>query len=195
MDKTNYLVQLEQIFAAITPLSEETWEAVKAAWTVEKKLERNAFFIQPGQVGTYLYFVQKGTMKYYYLHEGEEICIGFAYPGTIAVAYPSFIKNIATKYYMQVISPCELIGISRQDFYAIVDQYPSMERCWRMLTEEALLGKIERELEMLTFTPEERFKRLFDRSPHLFQLIPQKYIASYLRMKPETLSRIKKRVW
>lgn len=195
METENYFLQLEQLFNTISPLSKEAWEAIKAAWTVEQTLQRNDFFIQPGQIGGHLYFVQKGTIKYYYLHQGEEICIGFAYPKTVVVAYPSFIKNIATKYYMQAISPCELVGISRQDFYAIVNEHPSMERCWRMLTEEALLGKIERELEMLTFTPEERFKRLFERSPHLFQLIPQKYIASYLRMKPETLSRIKKRVW
>ncbi|MCP4442350.1 MAG: Crp/Fnr family transcriptional regulator [Aureispira sp.] len=195
MQQEEYLEQLHAIFTTISELSSDTWEDVKAAWVVPKKLQRNDFLLSPGQVGQHLYYVKKGAMKYYYLHEGEEICIGFAYPGTVAVAYPSFIKKLPTKYYMQAINACELVGITRQDFYDIVEKHPSMERCWRMLAEEALLGKIERELEMLTFTPEERFKRLFERSPHLFQLIPQKYIASYLRMKPETLSRIKKRVW
>ena len=55
------------------------------------------------------------------------------------------------------------------------------------------LGKITRETEVLTFTPEERYERLWKRSPHLFQLVPQKYIASYLGMKPETLSRVKRK--
>ncbi|MCE2734433.1 MAG: hypothetical protein LW821_13820 [Flammeovirgaceae bacterium] len=67
----------------------------------------------------------------------------------------------------------------------------SIERAWRILQEKALLGKIERETELLTFTPEQRVNRLLQRSPHLFQIIPRKYIASYLRMTPETLSRLK----
>jgi len=67
----------------------------------------------------------------------------------------------------------------------------SIERAWRILQEKALLGKIERETELLTFTPEQRVNRLLQRSPHLFQFIPRKYIASYLRMTPETLSRLK----
>ena len=67
-----------------------------------------------------------------------------------------------------------------------------IERAWRKLTEEALLGKIQREVEMLTFTPNERYERLLERSPHVFQKIPLKYLASYLRMSPETLSRIRK---
>jgi hypothetical protein len=59
-----------------------------------------------------------------------------------------------------------------------------------MIEEQALLGKIEREVEMLTYSPDERAQRLMLRSPQLFQIVPKKYIASYLRMKPETLSRV-----
>jgi len=58
------------------------------------------------------------------------------------------------------------------------------------MTEQALLGRIEREIDLVTYSPKERLDRLFNRSPHLFQLFPHKYIASYLRMTPETLSRM-----
>ena len=83
------------------------------------------------------------------------------------------------------------MSIHRRDFYSIMEKHRSIEAAWRMLEEEALLGKIERETEMLTFTPEERYRRLLERSPHVFRNIPRKYIASYLRMSPETLSRIR----
>ena len=65
-----------------------------------------------------------------------------------------------------------------------------MERHWRQMTEQALLGRIEREIDLVTNSPKERINRLLQRSPHIFQLFPHKYIASYLRMTPETLSRM-----
>jgi hypothetical protein len=84
-----------------------------------------------------------------------------------------------------------LFAITKEDFYSLFDPFPMIERTWRRMEEEALVGKIEREVELLTFTPEERYNRLLKRSPHIFQLIPKKYIASYLRMTPETMSRIR----
>lgn len=90
---------------------------------------------------------------------------------------------------MQALTKLKFAKINRSDFYQNMDKIPKLERCWRMITEEALLGKIEREVEMLTFSPEERYQRLLERSSHVFQLIPKEYIASYLRMTPETLSR------
>jgi CRP-like cAMP-binding protein len=63
-----------------------------------------------------------------------------------------------------------------------------------MSVEHALLGRIQRENEMLTLTPVERFERFFKRSKHLLQIIPQKHIAAYLGMSPETLSRLKSKM-
>ena len=110
-------------------------------------------------------------------------------------SYPSFILNQPATYYIQAITPCELIGIPRAHFYDVMEKHILIERAWRKITEMAILGKIEREIDLISYTPEERFLRLWNRSPHLFQLIPQKYIASYLRMKPETFSRIIQKVW
>ena len=58
--------------------------------------------------------------------------------------------------------------------------------------EQLILQQLEREKDILTSSPIERYKRVLKRSPQLFQEIPNKYIADYLRMTPETLSRIKK---
>ena len=68
-----------------------------------------------------------------------------------------------------------------------------MERFGRLILEELLVGRAAREIELLSLDAEERYDRLFKRSPHLLQLVPQKDIASYLRMKPETFSRLRGR--
>ncbi len=80
--------------------------------------------------------------------------------------------------------------IARNDLYRLFDAFPQLERSWQLQEEQALLGKIEREVELLTLSPVERYQRLLERSPHIFQIIRRKYIASYLRMTPETMSRL-----
>ena len=175
------------------PFSEKELSLILSKWSVEKSVAKNDFLSKEGDKGKYLYFVIKGVMRIFYLHDGEEICIGFSYDDTIICSYPSFISDKPSDYYIQALTDLKLIGIHRDDFYAFLEESRNMEKAWRMFTEEALLGKITGETEMLTFTPEERYERLWKRSPHLFQLVPQKYIASYLGMKPETLSRVKKK--
>ena len=69
---------------------------------------------------------------------------------------------------------------------------PENSTTWQLMLEQLVLQQMERERDILTVSPLERYKRVLKRSPQLFQEIPHKYIASYLRMTPETLSRIKK---
>ena len=73
-----------------------------------------------------------------------------------------------------------------------MDQSLDNQNLWKQILEAFVIQQMDRETDLLTKSPEERFKRVLNRSPQLFQEIPHKYIASYLRMSPETLSRIKK---
>lgn len=183
--------KLSSIFNSKVKLSDDALNALLVKWNRAVRLKRNDFLIQKGQTESSLFYVTDGRMRIFYPHKEEEICVGFAYDHNLICSYPSFILNKPSDYYIQALSETHMMAINRSDFYGLFDQYVSIERAWRMLEEEALLGKIEREVEMLTFTPEERYSRLMERSPHIFQIIPRKYIASYLRMTPETLSRIR----
>ncbi len=179
-----------RLFSNHLPLSEAESHALTSKWTSEKTLERNNYLISRGEVETNLYYVAEGAMRIYFPHDDEEVCVGFAYTDSFICSYPSFIQNKPSDYYIQALTRTQLLSITREAFYGLFEVYRNIERCWRMMEEQALLGKIEREVEMLTYSPDERAQRLMKRSPHLFQIVPKKYIASYLRMKPETLSRI-----
>jgi CRP-like cAMP-binding protein len=182
---------LVKIFTDTASLAADEQQKILRYWNIEVELKRFDFLDRPGQIEDKLFYVREGTMRLYYPNDAEEICVGFAYANTLICSYPSFISQRPSAYYIQALSNTTLVAISRADFYQLLDSTPTLERCWRLLQEQALLGKIERETELLTFTPEERYRRLWERSPHIFQLIPRKYIASYLRMTPETLSRIR----
>lgn len=182
---------IARIFSAQLPLGPEVAEALLKKWHHRKTLNRYDFLAQPGQIESSLFYVVKGSMRIYFPNADDEICVGFAYDDTLICSYPSFILQKPSEYFIQALVRTELIAVSRKDFYQLLDEFPTLDRCWRLLEEQALLGKIEREVEMLTFSPEQRYSRLLERSPHIFQIIPKKYIASYLRMSPETLSRLR----
>ena len=180
---------LSQYLKEQLQLPEVEAHALLRYWQKPKALKRNDFLTRQGQVENHLYYIRQGTLGIFYDIEENEQVVGFGYADTLICSFPSFIRNHPSDYYIQALGATELIGISRSDFYRLLDEYPRIEHLWRQMLEEALLGRIEREIDLLTVSPRERIQRLLNRSPHIFQLIPNKYIASYLRMTPETLSR------
>ncbi|HEU5148245.1 MAG TPA: Crp/Fnr family transcriptional regulator, partial [Chryseosolibacter sp.] len=82
-------------------------------------------------------------------------------------------------------------SISKETLKALVNESLENMRDYAALLESLITQQIEREVDLLIHSPAERLKRVLERSPNLFQEIPLKYIASYLRMTPETLSRIR----
>jgi CRP-like cAMP-binding protein len=179
------------IFKSKVLLTDDVCDDLLSLWTHKHVLKRNDFLIEKGRTETSLFYVIEGSLRIYYPHQDEEICVGFAHDYNLICSYPSFIQQKPSHYFIQALAKTELVSIQRIDLYSLFEKHRLIERSWRMLEEEALLGKIERETEMLTFTPEERYNRLLERSPHIFRTIARKYIASYLRMTPETLSRIR----
>ncbi|MBN9337378.1 MAG: Crp/Fnr family transcriptional regulator, partial [Chryseobacterium sp.] len=81
---------------------------------------------------------------------------------------------------------------SKKDFYELINSSNENLKLWSSILEDLVLQQIEREKDLLYSSPKIRYERVLKRSPKLFQEIPNKYIANYLRMSPETLSRLKK---
>lgn len=182
---------LHSLLQKIPYLTLEDIEALVSLWEKQVQLNRYDFLIRQGQVEQGLYFVTRGALRIYYPLPDEEICVGFAYPETLVVSFPSFVDGKPSAYYIQALKRSELLGISKAEFVHLMEERPNIKRFWYEQLERALTGKIEREVDLLLPEPEQRLQRVMQRSPQLFQHIPKKYIASYLRMSPETLSRIK----
>ncbi|MEO9893946.1 Crp/Fnr family transcriptional regulator [Aurantibacter sp.] len=161
-------------------------------WEKQLVVNRKEFLKVKGSVDTNLYFVVSGSLRIYALDDYEESIIRFGYKNNFIAALDSFISEKPSDLYIQAIKKTVVRVINKTTFIAFVESSPANTKIWNTLLENLIFQQMERERDILTSSPLERYKRVLARSPQLFQEIPNKYIASYLRMTPETLSRIKK---
>ena len=162
------------------------------AWEHTHTLRRGDFLCQAGDRSVQLWYVTNGTLRLYIDVEGTEQCIRFGYPGDLVAALDSYIKGEPTQFYVQALRQCEVRQVSRTAFRAFIDADPERGRWWQGVMSSMIYSQLEREVDLLLPSPEARYRRVLARSPRLFQEIPAKYIANYLRMTPETLSRLKR---
>lgn len=174
------------------PLTEAEWARIAPCWQ-EHAFTRGAHICAVGQVEQRFYIVQSGVQRLSFPHDGQDICVGFAYDGSWSGEYMSFVTRKPARFDVVAMTDSVLLGIGYDDLQHLYRESPVMERFGRLILEELLTGRATREIEQLALSAEERYDRLVARSPQLLQLVPQKDIASYLRMTPETFSRLRKR--
>lgn len=160
-------------------------------WQEDLELKRHEFLNRKGQINTDLYFVLSGSLRVYIVDKEEEHTIRFGYKNSFFGALDSFISEQPSTYYIQTIKKTTVKVISKFDFMELVRSSKENQTLWEAVLGLLVTQQMERELDLLTASPQERYQRVLARSPQLFQEIPSKYIASYLRMTPETLSRIR----
>lgn len=157
----------------------------------QKVISKGQFLIKEGEPEKNLYFVTSGAIRVFYLSEFEEQTIRFGYQGSFINSLSSFIKGTPSEFYIQAIRKTTVKSISKEKLQALVNQNSETLIQYIQLLETLVTQQIDREIDLLITSPVERLNRVLQRSPNLFQHIPLKYIASYLRMTPETLSRIR----
>lgn len=161
-------------------------------WKGELSLKRNEYLKVKGSTDTNLYYVKSGSLRVFIEDEFEEHTIRFGYEGNFISSLDSYITEKPSPFYIQAIRAAELKVITKEAFTEIINSKTEYLQLWQQILAGLVFQQMEREVDILTYSPAERYRRVLERSPQLFQEIPAKYIASYLRMTPETLSRIRK---
>lgn len=164
----------------------------KNLWNQELTIKRQAYLKLDGEKDLNLYFVEEGCLKLFVVDEGHERIIRFGYQQNLVTALDSYISEAPSDLCIQAIRKTKVKVLSKAKFETIINQVEDFKVFWLKLVEQLVFQQLEREKDILTASPLKRYMRVFNRSPQLFQEVPHKYIASYLRMTPETLSRLQK---
>ncbi|MDY3316773.1 Crp/Fnr family transcriptional regulator [Riemerella anatipestifer] len=155
------------------------------------RLKRNDLLKASASVDTNLYYITKGSFRVYLLNKEREQTVRLGYTGDFIVALDSFLSQKPSEFLIQAIKASEVKIIPKYKIDAFLDKEDN-QKLWIALLENLLLQQLEREKDILTPSTKERYLRVLRRSPRLFQEIPNKYIADYLGISAETLSRLKK---
>lgn len=175
-------------------LSEEVWTEIRS-YLKERTFKKGQFLCRNGQIERYLSIIYTGTCRGFYTNkEGEEISVGFMFANDFVSAYYSFLTQRPSLMAIQAVTPITVVSISYTHLNILCDKYKSAERIGRLNAERIYRRKEEREIALLTMDATERYQDLIQRSPQLLQHISLKHIASYLGIKPESLSRIRKQL-
>lgn len=172
-------------------LTEEE-EAVVLSKLRPVKLKRREHLLKQGTVARDLAFVIEGCLRAYALDDNEfEHILQFAPAGWWISDMSSVISRRDSLLNVDAIKPSEILLLSREDQLSLFDDVPKLERYFRVLTENGLVSSRMRLIENLSLTARQRYQRFCQTYPNLINEIPQKYIASFIGVTPEFLSKIR----
>ena len=187
------LEMLRQYISAYAALTEKEF-AVLADKLVVREFDRRQLLVSVGEVEQYLSFIIKGLARMYFYKGKTEMITNIAKEGELIGASASFLSGKPSYYYVETLEPCTLLSITRAKLEEAYQESPKIEKLGRLVTTYFVLQKEEWELECMRLDTRERFLRFNGNNPELLMRVPQKYLASYLNMKPETFSRLKNHI-
>ncbi|HEV7781453.1 MAG TPA: cyclic nucleotide-binding domain-containing protein [Chitinophagaceae bacterium] len=158
-----------------------------------KTVKKNNYLLKPGSVCKDFVFVQKGCVRLYYLQDGIEVSVWFAFQPSSAIEIYSFISGNPSEYFIQAIEDSEVLCLPKAELNKLYKQYPQMQEMMRNFWEDVILNLIKRFTALQKDSAEKRYRDLLNKPTYL-EAIPQKYLASFIGVTPTSLSRIRKQI-
>ncbi|MBP7509201.1 MAG: Crp/Fnr family transcriptional regulator [Prolixibacteraceae bacterium] len=182
----------KKFLSDITPLNQDEWTYVKSLF-FEEEIKKGQYILRPGEICSKVSFIPKGLFRMFYLVKGEENTTLFFSENQLVTDYYSFLTKTPCIGTIQALENSKLYSISYSNLQLLYD-FKSWERIGRIMAERAFSFSVMEANRFIHDDFETRYVTFLKENPDYIQRIPQYMIASYLKMTPETLSRIKKRI-
>jgi CRP-like cAMP-binding protein len=184
------LKHLHNFISSIQPLREEEWQAFSSIWQ-PFEAKRKTVLTKMGETEKHLYFVLDGVQRSFYVAKnGDEGTIVFTYPYSFSGVADSFLTQTPSLFFLETITASSFLKTSWVQINGLMNEFPAIQAMILKATAFALRGVLERQVELQCFSAELKFRTLLRRSPQVLNLIPHKYLASYLGIDPATFSKL-----
>ena len=160
----------------------------------EKNIKKGDFFLEEGQVCKHVGFILKGLVRYFMNQEGEEKTYAFGHENNFICNYESFLPQTPSTKNIQALEDCVILQISYADLQLFYKSIKEGERFGRLVIGQVFIDLLQDLSSFYTDTPEHRYEKFIKKHPDLQQRISQYHIASFVGVKPQSLSRIRKRI-
>jgi CRP-like cAMP-binding protein len=177
----------------VSKLSDESFDTLSDIVGF-RSLKKKEFLIREGEVCRDLYFINKGMIRTYLIHEGIEVTTWVALAGNFDTSAHSFLKSTPSLTNLQAITDCELIVISKDAYDKALATLPEGRGMAMSILQDYYINLENMFYSCLSLPATERYTKLGELFPEHFRCVPQKYLASMIRVKEATLSRLRKRL-
>jgi len=181
---------LQKAITALSPLSSESMDAYCHSWK-HWSVKKDHLLLKENTVSDYIYFIEKGVVRIYYHKNDKEITEWIAMDQQFFLSITSFFQRSPSQLIIQTIEPSLIYGIHHDDFMKLADQYHDVERLLRKMVTSSLIFSQVRMDSIQFESAHQRYERLMTTTPQIIQRVPLTYIASFLGITLETLSRIR----
>ncbi|MEQ9438874.1 MAG: Crp/Fnr family transcriptional regulator [Cyclobacteriaceae bacterium] len=180
---------IEKFLTSIHPVDPVTLDTYLAQWEAFSCPKKTILTAQ-GQTERYIYLVQTGIQKSYYLNDGKQHVIAFTYAPSFSGIPESFLTQTPANYFLETVSDSSFLRLSFAKHQQLMQQYRPIETLVRKAEEMLLVGLLQKQYELQAFDIQTRFRAFTRRSPHLLNKVPHKDLASYLSIDPTNFSKL-----
>lgn len=185
--------QLKILLEEQVPISTTDWEYILSKLQL-KNVKKGTSLTTEGLVEQNLYFLHQGICRLFYEKEDRDITINFGFPKGFISSYSSFLTEKPSQFILEALTDCEVLIIPKSELEQIYKHTKCGQQLGRIFSEQFFLYLSERETSFMLNSPTERYLALFEEHPRLVQEIPLKFLASYIGITPQALSRIRAKI-
>jgi CRP-like cAMP-binding protein len=194
VDLKNIHPKFVELFRRTFAFTDEEFDLFLSRFTV-KKIAKKDYYLKAGDCCHAKAYLNKGCTRNFVLDDqGHERILLFAFEDWWLGDFESYYSGKPAITYIQMLEDSEVLVISKENFLRSEQEIPKLKQWYTYKMPRSASANVNRIVEMKTLSAEERYLNLLEKQPHIFQRIPLQYIASYLNIEPQSLSRMRNRL-
>lgn len=186
-------IQLRKIDELIQNLDRETLLALESIREL-KIYKKGEFLLHQDKLCKYSFWIEKGILRKFYQNDAKDITTELIFENDIAVSFDSYVLQVPSKEFIQAVTDVSVYQTEEKSFQIIKAKFPKLIELDLMMTEYYAMWLEKRLFDFRTLNATERYLQLLKQQPHIILEVPLTYIASYLGISLETLSRIRSKI-